>query len=510
MVNVNGFTLCFTDGPGWHFSHDPLLVGLSYAIAVLGAFAGLNLAERLRCHVQRSQRWLIGSALVLGGTVWTMHFTAMLAVQDNIHLGFDPALTVASLMVAVAAAGIGFYITYHRPLNAVRTITGGIVLGSGVVLMHYIGMASVVLAGDIAYSFWPWLLSVAIGIGAATVALALSLRVMSPSQRVIAAMVMAAAVSSMHYSGMEAAIVRVDYDMIVSGGIDSASLAIGIAALAAALMILALVSVHADRRISAALDRELQTLRQSNVLLERTQREIVRRLCSVGEFRDDNTGQHVARIATLAHRLALLNGCGAVFAENLRAAAPLHDIGKIGIRDAILHKPGPLTAEEFDEMRLHTQIGARILQGSGLQLLDLAAELALSHHENWDGSGYPHGLAGEQIPLSGRIIAICDVFDALLSRRPYKEPWPLENVAALLRQESGKRFDPNLIILFLRHLTSMAAMRTCEADRVAAEYASSLVGASGPSSARTAPVPPPIGGTFTRVTSTGLMSLGPA
>jgi putative two-component system response regulator len=231
------------------------------------------------------------------------------------------------------------------------------------------------------------------------------------------------------------------------------------ALIALALGGLALSSTGADRRVAAAAERELMTLRRANVMLERTQQEIIRRLCTAGECRDDDTGQHVARIAALTRHLALAAGCDVPFARDLMAAAPLHDIGKIGIPDQILHKPGKLTADETRAMQQHATIGANILRGSDLPLLDLAAEIAISHHENWDGTGYPHGLTGERIPLSGRIVAIADVFDALLSRRPYKDPWPEVQVREFLIAQAGKRFDPTLIALFIGEFEMMLAIR---------------------------------------------------
>jgi response regulator RpfG family c-di-GMP phosphodiesterase len=217
--------------------------------------------------------------------------------------------------------------------------------------------------------------------------------------------------------------------------------------------------IDAERVVEAA-----RLLPTAPPLPEQTQRDIIQRFLAAGAARDDETGQHVARIGALAHRLALLAGFGHSFAQNVMVAAPLHDIGKIGVPDAILLKPGRLTPEEMAVMRRHADLGAHILAGSRLSLLDLAAEIAISHHENWDGSGYPAGLCGDAIPVSGRIVAIADVFDALLSRRPYKEPWPLEEAVAFLREQAGKRFDPELVGLFLRHLTVMVAIRASHAD----------------------------------------------
>lgn len=198
--------------------------------------------------------------------------------------------------------------------------------------------------------------------------------------------------------------------------------------------------------------------------LERTRSEIIRRLCTAGEFRDEDTGQHVTRIGRLSAELAGLAGLDALYVKKIGSAAPLHDIGKIGIPDNVLLKPGRLDEAEWTIMRTHAEIGAQILGGSGLKLLDLASEIAVSHHEKWDGSGYPRGLAGENIPVSGRIVAICDVFDALLSRRPYKEPWPVERVVDHLAASAGSHLDPALTRLFLDNIDRMLAIRAELAD----------------------------------------------
>jgi putative two-component system response regulator len=181
-------------------------------------------------------------------------------------------------------------------------------------------------------------------------------------------------------------------------------------------------------------------------------REIVQRLCAAGEFRDQDTAQHVARIGSGAGALARRMGCPEDFVGLIEAAAPLHDIGKIAIPDSILLKPGPLTEDEWVIMKGHTTAGHSILAGSGVGMLDLAAEIALSHHERWDGKGYPHGLSGDAIPLAARIVAIVDVFDALSSERPYKRAWPRADVMAYLRDERGRHFDPEIADAFLAGL----------------------------------------------------------
>ncbi|WP_207481855.1 HD-GYP domain-containing protein [Arenibaculum pallidiluteum] len=193
--------------------------------------------------------------------------------------------------------------------------------------------------------------------------------------------------------------------------------------------------------------------------LERVHREVVRRLCAAGEFRDADTGQHVVRIGVMAGVLARAAGCTDACVNLVETAAPLHDIGKIAIPDRILLKPGPLDETEWKVMQGHTVAGHRILAGSGIAMLDAAAEIALCHHEHWNGSGYPRGLAGEAIPLNGRIVAVVDVFDALCSPRPYKRPWPAIEVAAYLRTHAGSQFDPKLVDCFLAGFDRMLKLR---------------------------------------------------
>ena len=192
-----------------------------------------------------------------------------------------------------------------------------------------------------------------------------------------------------------------------------------------------------------------EKVRQRTRELEAAQKEIIERLARAAEFRDDNTGQHTERVgqmaALLAREIALPDGEVAL----IRRAAPLHDVGKIGIPDSILLKLGKLTADEFALVRTHTKIGQRILSGSRYALLQLAEEIALTHHERWDGSGY-EGLTGKSIPLAGRIVAVADVFDALTQKRPYKPAWPLQEAIAEMVRQRGRQFDPDLIDAFIR------------------------------------------------------------
>jgi len=196
-------------------------------------------------------------------------------------------------------------------------------------------------------------------------------------------------------------------------------------------------------------NRELEeTVRERTKELRQTRLEVIHRLGRAAEYRDNETGMHIIRMSVSASRLARAAGWSAEKCELLLNASPMHDIGKIGIPDRVLLKPGPLDDAEWEIMRRHPIIGAELLGGGGSELMEMAAEIALAHHERWDGSGYPRGLAGEAIPLSARICAVCDVFDALLSRRPYKEPWPVDRALAEIDARAGTHLDPNLVVLF--------------------------------------------------------------
>lgn len=205
-----------------------------------------------------------------------------------------------------------------------------------------------------------------------------------------------------------------------------------------------------ERRRVSGLNDELERLvRERTRELHETQVEIIRRLSRAAESRDEDTGLHIERMSRMCEALGRAVGMSADEAERLRLASALHDVGKIGIPDSVLLKPGRLDADELTTMREHTLIGAEILAASPSPLIRLAEEIAMTHHERWDGSGYPQGLAGEEIPLAGRIAAVCDVFDALMAVRPYKRPWTLEEAAAELRALSGSHFDPRLVPVFL-------------------------------------------------------------
>ncbi|MCB1761152.1 MAG: DUF3369 domain-containing protein [Gammaproteobacteria bacterium] len=207
----------------------------------------------------------------------------------------------------------------------------------------------------------------------------------------------------------------------------------------------------------------LENIRLNEVITE-SQREMIYRLGEVVETRSNETGNHVKRVAHYSEILARLAGLNEEEATLIKFASPLHDIGKIGVADAILNKQGRLTADERDLMENHTSIGYSILKGSGLILMDVGAIIARDHHENWDGSGYPKGKRREEIHIHGRITALADVFDALCSERCYKEPWPDERVKEYISEQSGSKFDPRLAQLFLDNFDRFVTIRDCFSD----------------------------------------------
>lgn len=196
----------------------------------------------------------------------------------------------------------------------------------------------------------------------------------------------------------------------------------------------------------------------SNSILQRevleAQTSVLNRLCEAVESRSKETGSHIRRIAMYSRKLAVLAGLNSEAVEIITLAAPMHDIGKVAIPDRILNKPGKLDAEEWAIMQTHAAEGFRLLAHPDFGVMQAGAEIAITHHERWDGTGYPKGLAGEQIPIMGRIVALVDVFDALLSKRAYKEAWPLEQVAEQLRGLRSTHFDPALVDIFLENMES--------------------------------------------------------
>ena len=183
-------------------------------------------------------------------------------------------------------------------------------------------------------------------------------------------------------------------------------------------------------------------------VLEQSYREAILMLGHAGHYNDTDTGAHIWRMAAYAHEIALASGWDEDRSSQLELAAPMHDTGKLGVPQSILRKPGPLDANEWVVMRGHTRIGHDILTKSEAPVFQLAAEVALRHHEKWDGSGYPDGLRGVKIPESARIVAVADVFDALSMKRPYKEPWPLDRIVEAINEGAGAHFDPSMVRVF--------------------------------------------------------------
>ena len=203
-----------------------------------------------------------------------------------------------------------------------------------------------------------------------------------------------------------------------------------------------------------------ERVREQTATICHREEEVIHRLLSASLWRDEETGTHIRRVGLLSELLARFTGWSAADAENIRLAAPMHDVGKIGIPDAILRKPGRLTPEETRTMQMHTVIGARILFGSDAPMLTMAREIALNHHEHWDGGGYPARLAGDAIPESARIVAIVDVYDALSHDRVYRPAMPEEKVLTIMQQGAGAHFDSQLLATFFLHLSDMS--RVCE------------------------------------------------
>ena len=216
--------------------------------------------------------------------------------------------------------------------------------------------------------------------------------------------------------------------------------------------------LRSARTAQALADRELELLR--------TRMEIIRRLGRAAEYRDNETGSHILRMSQYSALLGRAFGLPLHDQELLLNASPMHDVGKIGIPDRILLKPGKLTEEEFNIMKTHATLGGQLLDKEPSLLLRTAHLIALSHHERWDGNGYPYGLAREEIPLLVRICSLADVFDALTSKRPYKEPWSVEQAVDEIQKCSGTAFDPNLVQIFVGILPEIVKIKDAKSDTV--------------------------------------------
>ncbi len=212
--------------------------------------------------------------------------------------------------------------------------------------------------------------------------------------------------------------------------------------------------------------RHIKAILEKDAEIWETHRELLQRLVRVAQMRDGDTGLHITRMARLCEVVALAYGYSEEEAEMILLASQLHDIGKVGIPDSILLKPGALTPEERAQMQQHVEIGVKILDGGRTRLVQLAESIARTHHEKWAGGGYPCNLEGQQIPVEGRIAALCDVFDALVSKRPYKDAWSLKDAVAEIERESGRHFDPDVVEAFLRAMPAIQGIiEECAGER---------------------------------------------
>jgi len=216
---------------------------------------------------------------------------------------------------------------------------------------------------------------------------------------------------------------------------------------------------HHQAELEAEVARRTGELRQALTSLKVASLDTIYRLSQAAEYKDRDTGNHIHRVSRYAGAIARSLGLGREFAELIKYAAPMHDIGKVGIPDHILQKPGRLNANEWDVMKKHTLIGGRILSGSAAPVIQTAQTIALTHHEKWDGSGYPEGLKGVDIPLAGRITAIADAFDALTSPRCYRGAHSVEQALDIIRNECGSHFDPDIVDAFLKIDAEIVSIR---------------------------------------------------
>jgi len=212
-------------------------------------------------------------------------------------------------------------------------------------------------------------------------------------------------------------------------------------------------------RYGKDLNETILDLKAAHQELKESYLDTIHRLVLAAEYRDEDTGEHIVRIGLYSANLAEKLGFPDREVQNILYAAPMHDVGKIGIPDSILMKPGKLTAEEFETMKTHTAIGAKLLANSRSEILHTAEQIALSHHEKWNGRGYPQGISGREIPMVGRIVSIADVFDALTSKRPYKDPHPMEDAIEIIERERGGHFDPQVVDVFLEHIDEMLKIK---------------------------------------------------
>jgi response regulator RpfG family c-di-GMP phosphodiesterase len=287
------------------------------------------------------------------------------------------------------------------------------------------------------------------------------------------ATVLGLAVSGMHYMGMFATRFVSDTPFIPEKNIQSELTFVAVSVvLATVLLTIIVVVLNSMIRYRILLDEKSASESRIDAILSTAidgivtidEKGIILSFNNAAEYKDTDTGEHIARMSQYSQILALAYGMSEQYAELILQAAPMHDIGKIGIPDAVLLKPGKLTDEEFEQMKTHSIIGAKILENSESPLLQLAHLLGMEHHEKWDGTGYPNNLKAEEISVEGRIVAIADVFDALTSKRPYKEAWPVEEAFDFIEKQAGIQFDPDLVRLFLANKDKILAIRNVNLD----------------------------------------------
>ncbi len=208
-----------------------------------------------------------------------------------------------------------------------------------------------------------------------------------------------------------------------------------------------------------ALNNNVLELKLKNKELQEAYLDTIHRLVLAAEYKDPDTSGHIKRMSRYSVFIAKNFGINSDECQNILYAAPMHDVGKIGIADGILMKSSRLTEEEFRVMKSHTILGANLVKNSNAQILKFARQIAISHHEKWNGEGYPKGLSGEKIPLVGRIVALADVFDALTSRRPYKDPYPIETACEIIKKEYGQHFDPDVVDVFLKNIDEVIKIK---------------------------------------------------
>jgi putative nucleotidyltransferase with HDIG domain len=399
--------------------------------------------------------------------------SAHLGVADALHLGASPAQSSAGLVLAGTAVTI--LGTRHRQARAVE------ILGLALMVVSFLAIAGSVY-GAVEIGRLEGGMPMGRTTAIAFVLLAVAM-LAAADGRLVAAVTGPAAGSVAARRLLPLFLVGIPVLALLTragenGGVydhdDALALLLIAQVVLGAIAILSMTRLlnRVDAERDEALDRLEHLVRQRTAELNLSRKETLERLAFAAEYRDDDTYHHTERVGHVSALLARELGMDDQEIMLLRQAAPLHDVGKLAVPDAILLKPGKLTADEFDTMKDHTVIGARILKGSSADVLQMAERIALYHHERYDGRGYPMGLRGDEIPLPGRIVAVADVFDALTHERPYKPAWPHEEAVAEIRAGSGSQFDRGVVKAFeaLERTGALEVLETnggpTETDRV--------------------------------------------